>query len=117
MSNAIDRKCMKQAFELIKIEINYHLLLSMVDKHFTYDIALFVANNKYYIINSNTVPLESNAFAGINQYFSGKFDELYLQLFDSFINVNGNRYHHMNTCTYNIFNANYNYNLSTIIYY
>ncbi len=68
------------------------------------DINSNIVNNKYTIINLNTMSLQFIVFIGINQYSLNKFYKLYLQFFESFINFNYNKYYNINT--FNIFRTN-----------
>ncbi len=87
---------MQLKFKLYGKICNCQSLLSMI-----YDIV----NNNYRMFNSKTLPLQ---FIGVNQYLLDNCNELYLQSFNLFINVNDNQYYYTNTDTYNIFTINSN---------
>ncbi len=55
-----------------KFQLNIQIQLSIINE--------YAVNNYYYMINSNTLPLESIVFIGISQYFLDQFDEFELYL-------------------------------------
>ncbi len=87
------RKCITDATTISIKQRNIQQSI-ITEYGFTYETNLNVINNYYHIFNSNTLSLEFIVFIEINhQYLLHKFNELYLYLFNLFINVN--QYYYM----------------------